>query len=61
MLLDLPNLLCLTSDDLEISHSQQVLEFSEVALSLSIQVKKLSDQDFLKKPKDQSRSVSNMV
>ena len=52
MFLDLPNLLCLTSDDLEISHSQQVFEFSECGVEfIQFRSKKLSDQDFLKEAK----------
>ncbi len=48
MFLDLPKLLCLTSDDLEISHSQQVFEFCEAGVEfIQFRSKKLSDQDFL--------------
>ena len=48
MLIDLPSLLCLTSDDVEIAHSQQVLGFCEAGVEfIQFRSKKLSDQDFL--------------
>ena len=48
MLIDLPSLLCLTSDNVEISHSQQVLGFCEAGVEfIQFRSKKLSNQDFL--------------
>jgi len=48
MLMDLPSLLCLTSDNVEISHSQQVLGFCEGGVEfIQFRSKKLSNQDFL--------------
>ena len=48
MLMDLPSLLCLTSDNVEISHSLQVLGFCEAGVEfIQFRSKKLSNQDFL--------------
>lgn len=56
MFLDLPKLLCLTSDNLAISHSQQVFEFSEGGVEfIQFRSKKLADQDFFQEAK---RSVA---
>ena len=53
---NLPTLICLTSDQINISHSQQVFEFSEGGVEfIQFRSKKLADQDFFQEAK---RSVA---